>query len=104
MVRVELDLTGVISQQPSQTLVCCSLGLLTRKIADARLQDITESLCPRIVSGRKEQQRDIASIGLKTVIAEVPAGSHATVLVSRMTPFLVEGISKQVKAHCAVSA
>ena len=90
-------------QHNTQLPSWCSLGLLARKVADARLQEITESLCQRVVSGKKEQQRDIASIGLKTVIAEVPAGSHATVLVGRMTPFLIEGISKQVRACCAAA-
>ncbi len=68
-----------------------------RKIADARLQDIAESLCQRVtnVSGKKTQQRDIASIGLKTVIAEV-SGSQAQPLVTCTTPLLVDGLSKPV--------
>lgn len=79
--------------------MCCSLGSLAHKVTDARLLDITENLCQRVVSGKKEQQRDIASIGLKTVIAEVPTGSQATALVSRMTPFLIEGMSKKVSTR-----
>ena len=79
--------------------VCCSLGLLVRKIADPRLQDISESLCKRVTnaSGKKTEQRDIATIGLKTVIAEV-SGSQAAALVSYTTPRLVDGLNKPVSA------
>ena len=75
----------------------CSLGLLVHKITDSRLQDIAESLCQRLtsVSGKKAQQRDIASIGLKTVIAEA-SGSQAQALVTITTPLLVDGLSKPV--------
>ena len=74
-----------------------SLGLLVRKVADNRLQDISQNLCQRVASesGKKAQQRDIASIGLKTVIAEV-SGTQATALVSFTTPLLIEGLSKPV--------
>ena len=74
-----------------------SLGLLVRKVADNRLQDISQNLCQRVTSesGKKAQQRDIASIGLKTVIAEV-SGTQATALVSFTTPLLIEGLSKPV--------
>ena len=75
----------------------CSLGLLVHKITDSRLQDIAESLCQRLtsVSGKKAQQRDIASIGLKTVIAEA-SGNQAQALVTITAPLLVDGLSKPV--------
>lgn len=81
---------------------CCSLGLLVRKIADARLQDISESLCKRVTnaSGKKSEQRDIASIGLKTVISEV-SGSQAQALVSSTTPLLIMGLNEPVCQVCS---
>ena len=84
--------------QAADSIGCCSLGLLVRKIADARLQDISESLCNRVtnVSGKKTEQRDIASIGLKTVISEI-SGQQAATLVHCTTPLLVDGLNKPVR-------
>lgn len=82
----------------TDNICCCSLGFLVRKVADSRLQDISESLCKRVtnVSGKKTEQRDIASIGLKTVISEI-SGSQAATLVHCTTPLLVEGLNKPVR-------
>ncbi|KAL3163066.1 hypothetical protein ABBQ32_009489 [Trebouxia sp. C0010 RCD-2024] len=84
------DISGDIS---GMAVKC--LGLLVRKIADSRLQDISESLCKRVtnVSGKKTEQRDIASIGIKTVIAEI-SGTQAATLVHCTTPLLVDGLTK----------
>ncbi|DBB08467.1 hypothetical protein WJX82_000009 [Trebouxia sp. C0006] len=84
------DISGDISG-----LAVKCLGLLVHKITDNRLQDIAESLCQRLtsVSGKKAQQRDIASIGLKTVIAEA-SGNQAQALVTITAPLLVDGLSK----------
>lgn len=99
--ETERKLCSVILQQLDDTsgdisgLAVKCLGLLVRKVADNRLQDISQNLCQRVTSesGKKAQQRDIASIGLKTVIAEV-SGTQATALVSFTTPLLIEGLSK----------
>lgn len=48
------------------------------------------------MSGKKTEQRDIASIGLKTIISEV-LGSQATTLVHCTAPLLVEGLNKPVR-------
>lgn len=59
---------------------------------DSLLQD----LCTKLFSGKKEHQRDLASIGLKTVVAEVSGGQLAKAVVKRVTPHLISGIKTQV--------
>lgn len=48
-----------------------SLGPLVNKVKDFQVETIVEALCTNMISD-KEQLRDISSIGLKTVIAELP--------------------------------
>lgn len=48
-----------------------SLGPLVNKVKEYQVDTIVEALCINMVSD-KEQLRDISSIGLKTVIAELP--------------------------------
>lgn len=49
----------------------CSLGPLVTKVKDVQVETIVEHLCTNM-SSDKEQLRDISSIGLKTVISELP--------------------------------
>ena len=48
-----------------------SLGPLVCKVKDHQVEVIVDTLCNNMV-GDKEQLRDISSIGLKTVINELP--------------------------------
>ena len=54
-------------------LICYqfSLGPLVGKVKDYQVEVIVDTLCNNMV-GDKEQLRDISSIGLKTVINELP--------------------------------
>ena len=51
--------------------VIISLGPLVGKVKDYQVEVIVDTLCNNMV-GDKEQLRDISSIGLKTVINELP--------------------------------
>jgi hypothetical protein len=57
--------------------------------------EIVESLCQKLLTG-KEQQRDIASIALKTVVAEISSGNVAQCVVVSLTPKLITGITNPV--------
>lgn len=48
-----------------------SLGPLVTKVKDNQVETIVEHLCSNMAAD-KEQLRDISSIGLKTVISELP--------------------------------
>ena len=54
-----------------QNLAVRCLGPLVAKVKDYQVEVIVDSLCSNMV-GDKEQLRDISSIGLKTVINELP--------------------------------
>ena len=51
---------------------------------------------------RKDQLRDIASIGLKTVIAEIPGGTLASLTSTIITTKMLEGIAKKVRVSWLV--
>ena len=52
----------------------CSLGPLVSKVKEYQVETIVDTLCTNMLSD-KEQLRDISSIGLKTVIGELPPAS-----------------------------
>lgn len=52
----------------------CSLGPLVGKVKECQVETMVDTLCSNMVSN-KEQLRDISSMGLKTVIAELPPSS-----------------------------
>lgn len=54
-----------------QNLAVKCLGPLVNKVKEAQVETIVDTLCVNMVS-TNEQLRDISSIGLKTVISELP--------------------------------
>lgn len=73
----------------------CSLGLLVKRVAEVRVGEMLDVLCEKLVNGKKEAQRDIASIALKTSIAEISGGALAHVVVKVVTPKMLQGISSK---------
>eukprot|EP00850_Spirogloea_muscicola_P001276 SM000004S15146 [mRNA] locus=s4:1584727:1593967:+ [translate_table: standard] len=77
---------------------------LVKKVSEARVVDLVENLSTKLLTG-KEQQRDIASIALKVVVAELPGGQVANSVLQSLTPKLIKGIaapetSTEVKSDC----
>lgn len=72
-----------------------SLGPLVNKVKEYQVELIVESLCMNMVSD-KEQLRDISSIGLKTVIAELPQapGGFSGNICKRITGRLTTAIER----------
>lgn len=58
--------------------VCFSLGPLVSKVKEYQVETIVDTLCTNMLSD-KEQLRDISSIGLKTVIGELPPASSGKI-------------------------
>lgn len=79
-----------------QNLAVKCLGPLVNKVKEYQVETIVDALCSNMVSD-KEQLRDISSIGLKTVISELPLGSSALVanVCKRITGRLSNAIEKQ---------
>ncbi|MEW5303601.1 MAG: hypothetical protein WDW36_006278 [Sanguina aurantia] len=94
------DASGDISN-----LAVSCLGLLVRKISDPRAEELIRSLCDKVILGKKEQQREIAAIGLKTVIKELHSGPTATATAGSIAAKMMEGIrnsknDSDVVLHC----
>lgn len=73
-----------------------SLGPLVSKVKEYQVETIVDTLCTNMLSD-KEQLRDISSIGLKTVIGELPPASSgktnafmstSPVIQNQQTPLL----------------
>lgn len=73
----------------------CSLAPLVRKVSEVRVVEMTSKLCDKLLNG-KDQHRDIASIALKTVVAEVSTQSLAQSILQTLTPQLIRGITGPV--------
>ncbi|CAH1121972.1 unnamed protein product [Ceutorhynchus assimilis] len=79
-----------------QNLAVKCLGPLVNKVKEYQVDTIVEALCTNMVSDN-EQLRDISSIGLKTVIAELPqttCGMSGTIC-KRITGRLITAIERQ---------
>lgn len=72
-----------------------SLGPLVNKVKEYQVETIVEALCANMIS-HKEQLRDISSIGLKTVIAELPQapGGFSGNICKRITGRLTTAIER----------
>ncbi|KAK9816878.1 hypothetical protein WJX72_006469 [[Myrmecia] bisecta] len=96
--ETERKLCNIVLQQLEDSsgdisaLAVKCLGLLVQRVAVARVEEMLDTLCNKLLSGKKEQQRDIAGIGLKTVIGEISGGALATAVVKRVVPRMMEGM------------
>tara|TARA_B110001452_G_scaffold18888_1_gene15310 strand:+ start:241 stop:3870 length:3630 start_codon:yes stop_codon:yes gene_type:complete len=93
----------LLSDQSSdvQGLAVKCLSPLVRKVHELQVQDIMVQLVQLVLTG-KEEQRDISSIGLKTVVLEMPQSMGAAA-IRQLSPQLVSGVSKdvlEVKLEC----
>ncbi|KAL4425586.1 hypothetical protein ABPG75_009602 [Micractinium tetrahymenae] len=70
------------------------LGYLVNKNRDEQLAEVVAALCSKLLTGNKEQLRDVASLGLKTVVSEL-SSKRASVLVNTATPKLIEGLKAE---------
>ncbi|XP_033121634.1 cullin-associated NEDD8-dissociated protein 1-like isoform X2 [Anneissia japonica] len=79
-----------------QNLAVKCLGPLVSKVKEFQVETIVDTLCSNMLSD-KEQLRDISSIGLKTVINELPPASSplAANICKRITGRLTSAISKE---------
>lgn len=68
-----------------------------RKVSEVRVVEMTSKLCDKLLNG-KDQHRDIASIALKTVVAEVSTQSLAQSILQTLTPQLIKGITGPVSS------
>lgn len=79
-----------------QNLAVKCLGPLVNKVKEVQVESIVETLCTNMISD-KEQLRDISSIGLKTVISELPqaTGGLSGNICRKITGRLVTAIDRE---------
>ncbi|KAL3620764.1 Cullin-associated NEDD8-dissociated protein 1 [Castilleja foliolosa] len=107
---LEAKLSNVIIQQLDDAagdvsgLAVKCLAPLVKKIREEQVLEMTTKLCDKLLNG-KEQNRDIASIALKAIVAEVPNSSVAEAVLVSISPKLIRGITAQgmsteIKCEC----
>lgn len=72
-----------------------SLAPLVKKVSEQRVVEMTNKLCEKLLK-EKDQHRDIASIALKTIIAEISTQSLAQSILLSILPQLINGITGPV--------
>uniref|UniRef100_A0A383V8K4 TATA-binding protein interacting (TIP20) domain-containing protein n=1 Tax=Tetradesmus obliquus TaxID=3088 RepID=A0A383V8K4_TETOB len=72
------------------------LGVLVRKVGEARVMELVKGLCEKVAAPSKKDSssRDIASIGLKTVI-EVAGGSLAHPAAALICSRMLDGVTQK---------
>ncbi|PWN43702.1 TIP120-domain-containing protein [Ceraceosorus guamensis] len=92
-VTTTLDLMKDKNAEVKNMAVRC-LGVLTSRVKPAQIQIIVDRLV-EYISAKEEEQRDIAALGLKTVLAELPADSEtAGIAGSKLAPKLLHQIAE----------
>lgn len=72
-----------------------------RRVACEQAERILDFLCTRLLSGKKEQDRETANIALKTVINEISDPKLSDLVVKNVVPKLLQGMQSKV-AHPAL--
>lgn len=90
--------------QNSRTLLLCSLGLLVKKVQPIQAERILDFLCTRLVLGKKEHDRETASIALKTVVNEMSGPDLTTLVVKQVVPKLLLGMQSKVRLRLPYTA
>ncbi|GAB2283803.1 Cullin-associated NEDD8-dissociated protein 1 [Dionaea muscipula] len=109
-VDMEIKLSNIILQQLDDTagdvsgLAVKCLGPLVKKVSEARVLEMTTKLSDKLLNG-KDQHRDVASIALKTVVAEVTSAAAVQGVLVSLIPQLIKGITgtatkTEIKCEC----
>ena len=81
-----------------RSMLLRSLGFLVQRVQPDKADKILDTLCTRLVAGKKEPDRESASISLKTTILDLPADTAKTVL-RHIVPKLLQGTQTRVTRH-----
>ncbi|PIN20655.1 TATA-binding protein-interacting protein [Handroanthus impetiginosus] len=109
-VDLEAKLSNIVIQQLDDAagdvsgLAVKCLAPLVKKIREQQVLEMANKLCDKLLNG-KEQNRDIASIALKTIVSEVPTSSVAQSVLVSISPKLIrgitaQGVSTEIKCEC----
>ncbi|KAJ3341282.1 Cullin-associated NEDD8-dissociated protein 1 [Gonapodya sp. JEL0774] len=102
VVQAILKLIEDVNGEVQNVAVKC-LAPLVKKSRDSSISDISDRLCDLLVQKTREELRDIASIGLKTVIAEIPLASESTTIPGTSSSAGVKEKERERREATAVS-
>lgn len=109
-VDMEIKLCNIILQQLDDSafdvsgLAVKCLTPLVKKVSQARLLEMTGKLSQKLLN-EKDLRRDVASIALKTIVAELTSAAIAQSVVVSLIPHLIKGITEpaiklDIKCEC----
>jgi len=92
-----LELVINDSSSDIQSLAVKCLGPLIAKINDERIEEIVNKLSSNLLDEKNEDLRDICSIGIKTLITEIPEDKTKScqLIVKKLTPRLISAIGNK---------
>jgi len=73
-----------------------SLGLLVRKVEQGSVEALVHALGEQVTHGKDSQEKEIAGLGLRAVVADLPNGPVAVNMAKKLTPSLLAGLVSQV--------
>lgn len=80
-------------------LLLLSLGALANNVGEDKVKMLLTSLCDKLISGKKDSQRETASLGLKSVIGDLSVSNLASfsfTVPSIVLPKLKQGLQAKV--------
>ena len=69
-----------------------------KRIDETQVDFLVGQLGKMVTAGKQAQEREISSLGLKAVVAELPTGKGAQNVATKLTPVLVAGLSSKASA------
>ncbi|KAL5714673.1 Cullin-associated NEDD8-dissociated protein 1 [Ranunculus cassubicifolius] len=107
---LETKISNIVLQQLEDAsgdvsgLAVKCLAPLVKKVSEERVLDMMNKLCDKLLLGR-DQHRDIASIAMKTVVAEITSTTVAQRVLLSLSPQLMKGITgngmkAEIKCEC----
>lgn len=80
------------------------LAPLVKKVSETRVLEMMNKLCDKLLYG-KDQHRDIVSIAMKTIVAEISSATVAQRVLVSLSPQLMKGITgtgmkAEIKCEC----
>ena len=79
----------------------CSLGLLVRRVHKDQAERILDFLCTKLLTGKKDQDRENASVALKSVISEISGQEVSGLVIKQVVPKLLQGMQAQADVATA---
>ncbi len=83
----------------SHVATFCSLGALVNNVGEDKVKMLITSLCDKLISGKKDSQRETASLGLKSVTADLSAATLTALpftIPQLVLPKLKQGLQAKV--------